>query len=155
LPRGQALSGRSVAGVWSHVAPPEAVPSWIGCDGFQGVFAYARADAGDDATHLLVRAVAFPESGVAGFAVVVGLDMNGVTIQQVRHDTGVQLGRVAALSGDVPRLTGKRAVDTPAVSDGRPLPLGSITFLEYRDWESGRSGTLVIATRLSAGELYD
>src|SRR5262249_53317950 len=28
------------AGPWSHVDPPRAVPAWIGCSGYSGVFAY-------------------------------------------------------------------------------------------------------------------
>ncbi|MGE0706197.1 MAG: hypothetical protein AB7P22_19930, partial [Vicinamibacterales bacterium] len=36
---GALVSAVSV-GAWSHVAPPDDVPDWIGCDGFAGAFAY-------------------------------------------------------------------------------------------------------------------
>src|SRR6058998_2933780 len=30
------------AGAWAHVAPPAAIPEWIGCDGISELFAYTH-----------------------------------------------------------------------------------------------------------------
>ena len=43
------------SGPWSHVDPPDAIPSWIGCDGFTGVLAYSHrrtVDGPAEDTHL-------------------------------------------------------------------------------------------------------
>src|SRR5579862_4962872 len=53
------------AGPWTHIEPPANVPAWIDCSGFSGVLAYSSRPAGSgaaaDRTHLLIRAVAFPD----------------------------------------------------------------------------------------------
>ena len=30
------------AGQWGHLSPPDALPKWVGCDGFNGLIAYTR-----------------------------------------------------------------------------------------------------------------
>src|SRR5581483_1867765 len=72
--------GRGVvtAGPWSHVAPPADIPAWIDCSGYSGVLAYShrRPSASELDTHLLVRAVAMPDSPRPGYAVVVDILVN-------------------------------------------------------------------------------
>src|SRR3954468_9978604 len=48
-------------GPWGHLEPPRAIPEWVPCDGFTGVFAYShprRANGPAEDTHLMVRSVA-------------------------------------------------------------------------------------------------
>jgi hypothetical protein len=61
------------AGPWRHLAPPRAVPAWIGCSGYSGIVAYSHrkvAGVDDEDTHLVARAVAFPDSSRPTYAVV-------------------------------------------------------------------------------------
>jgi sigma-B regulation protein RsbU (phosphoserine phosphatase) len=150
----------AVAGPWTHVEPPARVPSWIGCEGFQGLFVYASGRPQVGNTNLLVRAVAFPESGAGSYAVIVDLDVNAGFRQQLRRAIGVQLGDV-----DVPASELAHAAPLPARSavptwtaravDGEPEPpLTSFTFLGYRDWTTGESRRATVFIRLGIREIY-
>jgi serine phosphatase RsbU (regulator of sigma subunit) len=165
------------AGPWSHVAPPRGLPSWIDCGGFQGALVYvpaadvvtstgvgvaarpdgsAMADAPAD-TRLLVRAVAFPDTPGTRYAVLVDVDVDATLIQQVRRDTGVQLGGITALTHGASPLVGRKSDGASAERwlDGSALPLASISLFEYRDWDSGRAGTAVMVMRMSVAEIYN
>jgi phosphoserine phosphatase RsbU/P len=157
--------GRLVtAGPWAHVAPPAAIPSWIDCEGVAGVEAYSAPpeDAGaDPRTEVLLRAVAFPDVRQPGFAVVVDLPVHEPIAQQLRSETGIEMrgASVAPESGGgahaVRPLTGRGGESLPPRETASGI-LGNLrSFLEYRDWNSGESGTLILSTRLSIGELYE
>ncbi|MEP7304518.1 MAG: PP2C family protein-serine/threonine phosphatase [Acidobacteriota bacterium] len=152
----------AVAGPWSHVQPPRSMPRWIDCSGFAGVLAYstplAAAAAGED-THILVRAVAFSTTSKPAYAVIVDLPVTNQAIQRLRHETGVEVKDVT------PRLVPNGAVPirglivpTPAVpaEGARGGLLSNLrSLLDYRDWSSGDSGTLVVSMQLSVGEIYE
>ncbi len=158
-----------IAGPWAHVEPPRSVPNWIDCAGFAGVLAYAvphaeartnEAVEAEDA-HMLVRAVAFPDSPRPGYAVVVDLPVTERATQQLRRETGVQVTNVSAVldtAHGVRPLPG-RQVDGPvkmsAISPSSSLPGSLDRLFEYRDWTSGEAGTLMVSTDLSVTELYD
>ena len=184
LPRGGVSPSKAVAaGPWTHIAPPTDVPPWIGCDGFSGLLAYSHtrgngtgapraeqspsislngnaappADPNED-THMLVRSVAFPESPNPGFAVVVDLLVTDQVKQRLR-DTGVELRSVSSVPigdrRDAKPLRGRDGGDTESRPKAASGPLVWITFLDFRDWPSGQTGTLVASTQLSIGEIYD
>ena len=163
--RTPAESRAATAGPWSHVDPPRAIPAWIDCRGFSGVFAYAHqrtADGGDVDTHLLVRGVGFPDSPRPAYAVVVDLLVNDSIRQQLHKETGVELKSVAAaLSRDDPKaarpLTGRDGGDEhEPIAPSAPGLLNSLpSVLEYRDWQTGAAGALTLTTALEIGELYD
>jgi len=163
--RAPADSRLATAGPWSHVDPPRAIPAWIDCRGFSGVFAYAHrrlADGGDVDAHLLVRGVAFPDSPRPAFAVVVDLLVNDSIRQQLRNETGVELRSVAAaLPRDDPKaarpLPGRDGGDEQEpITPSAPGLLNSLpSVLEYRDWQTGAAGALTLTTALKIGELYD
>ena len=152
----------AAAGAWEHVAAPDAVPGWIGCEGFAGVFAYTHPVAGQSDradTHVLVRAVAFPESPNPGYAVVVDLLLSDLVRQHLRAETGVELKTVSL----VPNTRGVKPIDgidgggphaaADQTGSGLLSNLGSL--MEYRDWSTGETGTLLMSARLSVTELYD
>jgi phosphoserine phosphatase RsbU/P len=167
------------AGPWSHVEPPASVPGWVMCGGFVGLLAYERD--GESASgggppvivvqgpavnvssngvpsHALIRAIAFPESRVPGFGVVVDLLINERVRQQLRQETGAELTDIRRVSADVAPL--RRRADDPdeppaAGPNGFSLNQASVTFLEYVDWTTGkRGGVLMVPMRLSIGEIY-
>jgi len=153
------------SGPWAHLPPPRSLPSWIDCSGFSGVLAYSHhrtGEKGDDDTHLLVRAVAFPDTPQPAYAVVADLLMNEQVRQQLRKDTGVDVKRVSAAplkegeSHPVP-LDGKTGGDTSPLETANDTGLlnNLTSLMQYRDWSTGDTGTLVVSSRLSIGELYD
>jgi sigma-B regulation protein RsbU (phosphoserine phosphatase) len=155
-----------IAGPWAHVAPPDTLPAWVGCQGYSGVFLYAHrmlggSDNNAEDAHLVVRAVALPDSPRPGYAVVTDLLVNDAVRQQLRADTGVELKSVtaapAAKAEDARPMQGRAGGH-----ENRPLPAvtrgilgGVLTPMEYRDWNSGAAGTLTVTMSLSVGELYD
>ena len=150
----------TTAGPWKHLDAPRTIPSWVPCAGFSGVFAYThRPDPGERDTHMLVRAVAFPDSAQPGYAVVVDLLLNDDVRAQLQRETGVELKNVSVVPNDrgVKPLTGVDRVDPAAVHDssrsGLLNNLGSL--MEYRDWNTGETGTLLVMSRLSVSDLYD
>ena len=146
------------AGRWAHVDPPVSVPGWIDCGGFSGLLVYTtNSGLGTTAasaptividgrrippsaeTHLLVRAVAFPESAAPEYAVVVDLPMSEEVRQQLRRDTGVELAsfRVVTRGGGVAAGAG-RGAGRRAGSSGSPADLGQHSRVPRLDDRSGR-----------------
>jgi sigma-B regulation protein RsbU (phosphoserine phosphatase) len=157
------------AGPWAHLDAPSSLPPWILCAGFAGLVAYSEADAaaGGDAgrTRLAVRAAAMPDSRMPAYAVVVDVPVTSTLAHLLRDETGIELGEITALVTDekVQPLPGRHfAGDEPAahaaVAPAAPLlqrPLGWVTFLDYRDWETGSVGTLTAAISTSIAGIYD
>jgi phosphoserine phosphatase RsbU/P len=152
----------AAAGPWAHVPAPDAVPDWIGCDGIAGVFAYAhRSDdgTGQSDAHVLVRAVEFPDSPNPGYAVIADVLLSDAVRQHLRDETGVELKTVSL----VPNSRGVKAIDglggaddhAPADRTDGGLLNNLGTLMEYRDWSTGETGTLLVSARLSIAELYD
>src|SRR6185503_2083154 len=162
-----------LAGPWSHVDPPSAIPDWIPCQGFSGLLTYERPGEMSSAplgplngqnvsvapigieTHALVRAVAFPETRAPRFAVVVDLLVNDRFRQQLRQDTGAEVTNLRRLSLDVAALPRKADdIDEPAA----PMATGlsaSASYVGYVDWNTGtREGVLLALIRLSISEVY-
>jgi|RhiMetdeSRZDD1v2_1073273.scaffolds.fasta_scaffold101220_2 phosphoserine phosphatase RsbU/P len=163
-PRSAPADARTViAGPWAHVEPPVAVPAWIDCAGYSGVFAYSHrrlADRPDEDAHVVVRAVAFPDSPRPGYGVVVDLLINDPLREQLREETGVDVKSVNVIQrdGELSRpMTG-----TPGGHDGSSSEAADTGLLNnlsspiiYRDWNTGETGTLVVNTRVSVPDLYD
>jgi serine phosphatase RsbU (regulator of sigma subunit) len=176
---GDALSQAVEVGTWSHIKAPIVVPAWVGCEGFRGLLAYsgggdpspadgARGRGGISSglvpngdrppVGLIVRAVGFPMSAAPGYGVIVDLVVDGTVKRQLWTDTGVELDQVTQVFGeDVGSLVAGTLVDRDA---GRPaseaaLPFSSVSFLTYRDWNTGRSGSLLASLRLSVVDMYE
>jgi phosphoserine phosphatase RsbU/P len=159
------------AGPWTHLDPPASVPAWIGCEGFAGLLAVSRHEPSGDVTEMFVRSVAFPDSLMPGYAVIV--DLPDIT-DRLRRNTGVDLRSVATVdvagraakplqgrAGDA-RQQGDAATPGPpggtaaaAAARGTPSgPLSWVTFLDYHDWASGEPGTLLLTTQLNIQDIY-
>jgi sigma-B regulation protein RsbU (phosphoserine phosphatase) len=168
-----------IAGPWAHVQAPAAVPDWVGCDGFSGLFAVsipqtATAAAAtttvprnpvtgfDDqaATALmLIRAAAFPDVRTPSYAVIVDLPVTGDVLRQFRAETGVEMSDVFAVpaaDGSVqPLVAPSGYAPAIAASPATALPLPSFIGLEYRDWSTGMTSSLYGPMQINVSELYD
>ena len=173
------------AGSWRHVEPPRTVPPWIDCSGFSGLLAYSHAtgavppretppsstdvsgqiagllEPAED-THMFVRSAAFPDSATPGYAVIVDLLVNDDVKQRLRSDTGVEVRSVSVVEvgdrRDAKPIAGREGGDSAASGSTNAQttgPLNWVTFLEYRDWDTGKPGTLLVSTQLSIAEIYD
>jgi sigma-B regulation protein RsbU (phosphoserine phosphatase) len=177
-------AAQAQAGPWAHVDAPRALPRWIACDGFGGLLAYShvtglagaaapprgvslvvngrRVESSDPSedTHMFVRAAAFPDSPRPGYAVIVDIPVTEQVRQQLRRETGVEVKNVSAVEGgdhtDAKPIAGRPGGDSGAAPEtGSAVPFSWVSFLEYRDWDSGASGTLLVSTEISIGEIYD
>ncbi|HEY6361005.1 MAG TPA: SpoIIE family protein phosphatase [Vicinamibacterales bacterium] len=156
------IAGPVIAGPWAHLDPPSTLPSWVTCAGHAGLIVYTE---GEGTTRLAVRAVALPDDAMPGYAVVVDVPMTMALAHQLRDDTGTELGAITAVATDaaVHPLEGRslggeegapRASSATATSLlERPLPW--VTFLDYRDWNTGSAGTLTASISTSVAGVYD
>ena len=144
-----------VAGPWAHVQPPESLPAWIGCDGFSGRLAYSAADS---TTGVLLRAVAFAEGERPAFAVIYDVPVGAAVKDRLRGETGVGISTVGILrearSAAKP-LAGAAKTAAPEAPASSGILNNLPALVEYRDWESGNTGTLFMRTELRIGELYN
>ena len=154
------------AGPWSHLPPPERLPSWVSCQGFAGLVAYSVPD-GDGAassslTQLTVRAAVFAEGTAPRFGVVLDLPVNEATAARLREDTGIELREVSVGPRGVrplPARAGARVVRlaAPVTADtdpGRRYQLPWVTLLDFVDWDTGRSDDVMLSIGMSIGEIY-
>jgi sigma-B regulation protein RsbU (phosphoserine phosphatase) len=152
------------AGPWPHLDPPVMLPAWIGCEGHSGLFvAGAPAAAGaPEPIELFVRAVALPPR-LPGQAVVVDVPIDASAKARLRADTSLILNRTE-VSGDDPRIQLGRAsppdADPPvdAAPGSGAVPSGfqqaAVSFLEYRDWSTGQTGTVQASMTVSIAQIY-
>ncbi len=169
---GPTVKTRIVAGAWAHLDAPTALPDWVQCDGHAGLIAYITSPAGEAVqrqdvgyrTHLAVRAVALPSDAVPRYAVIVDVPLTAAMGLQIRNETGIELGDISTLAmtaTDVAPVIGR------AIEEESPLPtregvfrvsldrpLAWMTFLDYSDWTSGRTGNVVMAIGLSITDIY-
>ena len=153
------------AGPWAHLPPPRSIPPWIDCSGFAGVLAYSHrrmTDLPDEDTHIVVRALAFPDSPKPGYAVVADLLVNDQVREQLRRDTGVDVKSVSAVT---PKEGAAQPRPMDGIAGGDSTPAGAArdtgllnnltSLMQYRDWSTGEPGTLIVNSRLSIAVLYD
>jgi sigma-B regulation protein RsbU (phosphoserine phosphatase) len=135
--------------------------TWVLSRGFAGSLAYTDLDAPGD-VGLVARAVALPEDG-ARFAVVVDLPFDEQAAQRIRDETGVRAGAVSVTTDQrslAPPLRGRSLLEAaPAGGDGALLQGGglfrnSVAFLDYADWNTGRTARASIGISVPVSELY-
>ncbi len=169
---GPTVKQRIIAGAWAHLDAPTSLPDWVQCEGHAGLVAYFTSPAGaaaqlEDAgyrTHLAVRAVALPSDAIPRYAVIVDVPLTAATGLQIRNETGIELGEISTLAmtaTDVAPVIG-RAIEEESPLPAREgvfrvsldKPLAWMTFLDYSDWMSGRTGNVVMAIGLSITDIY-
>ena len=140
------LEAPLAAGPWAHTPPPASIPGWLPCAGYAGLVTY-----GAPGTRLAARAVAFQNPSMPAYAVVVDIPLGADIEQELKDDTGIELGGVTGM-GEV-----GRNFAPAAVPESRPLdrPREWVAFLDYTDWQTGRPGTATMAIRTSIANIYD
>jgi len=162
---GRTINRPLESGAWAHLDPPVTLPIWVTCEGFAGLMAYQAPPLGAAAiresplwrTHLVVRAVAFPAEAVPRYAVIIDVPVTAATGLQIQNDTGIELGDISTLgmtATDVKPVMG-RAIEEDATDAATREALTWMTFLDYTDWLTGRSGNVVIAIGLNVTDIYE
>jgi sigma-B regulation protein RsbU (phosphoserine phosphatase) len=166
--RPQVIGSPLTVGPWTHLDPPERVPSWVTCDGFAGLIAY-EAEPGpgepgtDDSTRLALRAVALPDDPSPTWAVILDMPVTSILTERIREETGIRLGEVSAVALDRagPRLPRGRVLEAgvQATDEGRAagafIGPSWVAFLDYVDWETGESSNATAAIQINVWQIYD
>ena len=163
-PLGQTVTRPLEVGEWAHLDSPKVLPDWVSCDGYSGLIAYQAPPMGAAAikesplwrTHLAVRAVTLPSEAIPRYAVIVDVPITAATGLQIENDTGIELGDISTLgmtATDVRPVTG-RPIEEDSTDAATREPLTWMTFLDYKDWMTGRTGNVVIAIGLNVREIY-
>ena len=161
---GRTVSRALMSGAWAHLDAPTVLPDWVMCDGYAGLIAYQAPPMGAVAiresplwrTHLAVRAVALPADAIPRYAVIVDVPVTAATGLQIQNETGIELGDISTLgmtATDVVPVTG-RAIEEDSSGPAGREPLTWMTFLDYNDWITGRTGNVVIAIGLNVTDIY-
>jgi serine phosphatase RsbU (regulator of sigma subunit) len=163
-PPGRTVSRPLASGAWVHLDAPTSLPRWVTCEGYAGLIAYQAPPMGTAAiresplwrTHLVVRAVALPTEAIPHYAVIIDVPVTAATGLQIQNDTGIELGDISTLgmtATDVKPVTGHAIEqDSPASSTREALTW--MTFLDYVDWFTGRTGNVVIVIGLKVPDIY-
>jgi sigma-B regulation protein RsbU (phosphoserine phosphatase) len=149
------------AGPWLHSDPPGDVPPWVSTGGFGALLAYSYGEEAGE-PQVVVRAVSFPDERDPAYGIVIDIPVDEQVQAWLRENTGITLSSVGvlALGDDSARPAIGRARDSAPQLDRSAGPaqrwvLTSLTFFDYVDWVTGRTGTLAVGMRVSVGELYD
>ena len=161
---GRTVNRPLLSGAWAHLDAPTSLPGWVTCDGYAGLLAYQAPPTGAAAiresplwrTHLAVRAVALPADATPRYAVIVDVPVTAATGLQLENETGIELGDISTLgmtATDVVPVTG-RAIEEDTPAPATRARLTWMTFLDYSDWVTGRTGNVVIAIVLNVTDIY-
>ncbi len=160
-----------VAGPWAHLPAPNQLPDWVSCSGFSGLVAYCVGAPGAECqarsaaqatgqTQLSVRATVLPDGASPRYALVLDLPVNEHTAVRLRAETGIELRAISVSergAAPVPARTGARRVelsDAANTADRRFQP-SWVAFLDFADWDSGRSGRATLSINMSIAEIYN
>jgi serine phosphatase RsbU (regulator of sigma subunit) len=142
-------------GPWSHASAPTEVPAWVDCDGFTGLL--ATAGAGSGVGEMFVRGIAFPLSPMPRYAVVVDLPIDMAMRERMRREIGIDVREVAAVGdGEVSPVPAADAPAPETAGRANPVsgPLTWVTFVDFRDWTTGKVGSLLVTTQLNLQDIY-
>jgi sigma-B regulation protein RsbU (phosphoserine phosphatase) len=153
-------------GPWSHMDPP-GIGAWVPCGGAAGVVAYNTVPAVTNGppvpVQIVVRAVAFPDEAVPGFAVVVDIPVTASLVASLQEETGIAIAAflpIATPDALQPRAWGRRLAEEtpPEVAPSRPRgwleqPRGWFAFLDMVDWETGQTGYVAATITMSPADI--
>ncbi|HUQ87157.1 MAG TPA: SpoIIE family protein phosphatase [Vicinamibacterales bacterium] len=154
------------AGGWGHLPAPEALPKWIGCDGFSGLVAYNAplkpgAPPGDQAvTRLVMRAVALPEVPNPAWAVILDMPLSVAIEQRIQQETGIRMGEISAIQArGVQPIVGNAIEERSSEADEGPtLSLQQarwVVFLDHVDWPTGEPETASASIMIRTFDVFD
>ena len=152
------------AGPWAHLDVPATLPTWVPCDGFAGIVAFAvpaeGAPGGEGDTRLVMRAVALPEVTNPTWAVVLDLPLSMVIEQRILEETGIRMGEVTAFLGEGRKPGLGRSFESRP-PDPRNTPVFSlatqrwVAFLDFSDWNTGNAESASVAILINVWEIYN
>jgi sigma-B regulation protein RsbU (phosphoserine phosphatase) len=146
------------AGPWAHVSAPRVLPDWLGCSGQAGLIAYQKGGQ----MRVAARATVWPDGG--SHAVIVDIPLEDAFARELREKVGVTLGEILPderTDGDAAnRGVDGRSPQTIAVapgnvdfsSDSGTLPWW--TSVDFVDWETGGTSSLVVSFFMSLRDTY-
>ena len=169
-----AVPAAAAAGPWRHLDPPTRIPDRLRCMATAGLIAYDTAsldspDRNGARASIAARAVAWPDDPAPRFAVVVDLPFSAALGDQVRRDTGIQIGDASPVVREnecTARPVRGRTIEAPgaaaagtreATATRNPLkrPFEWVTFLQYTDWDSGAVGCVSMAIGMTMADIYN
>jgi sigma-B regulation protein RsbU (phosphoserine phosphatase) len=147
---------RVVAGPWSHVEAPRAIPAWVPCTGFAGLITYPA----EGGTRLAARAIAWP-SGLRS-ALVVDIPFGDALIREFHDEMGITIEAYSLVEGGDRRgqsaageRRGRLIVGPVNLRLGEQQePLGWVAFLDYTDWKTGEMSPLTVGFRVGPAAVY-
>jgi sigma-B regulation protein RsbU (phosphoserine phosphatase) len=151
-----ASAPRVVAGPWSHVEAPRAIPAWVPCTGFAGLITYPA----EGGTRLAARAIAWP-SGLRS-ALVVDIPFGDALIREFHDEMGITIEAYSLVEGGDRRgqsaageRRGRLIVGPVNLRLGEQQePLGWVAFLDYTDWKTGEMSPLTVGFRVGPAAVY-
>jgi sigma-B regulation protein RsbU (phosphoserine phosphatase) len=160
--------GPAAVGAWAHAAVPREVPAWVPCDGHAGLVTYVE----DGLTRAAARALVWVPGTTPPRAVIVDIPVDAALVEQLRQDTGIEIGGVAATATGA---EGMRAAPPPdldtrgalraapesgsvsrsarALTASERLPWPAL--VDHISWRDGTKGTLVVELRIALFAVYD
>jgi phosphoserine phosphatase RsbU/P len=163
---GAAEVALATAGPWEHMPAPTGVPGWVPCAGHTGLVTYTV----DGTTKVAARALAWVDGSRPQRAVIVDLPLDAELVQQLRRETGVEIGRVVAAArgaegdSDIPSFPSARASTGGSRSRTESMRdrvretserFAWPALVDHVDWDSGRTVTLLIEFRMALFEVYE
>ena len=147
-------------GPWWHLDPPTTLPAWVSRAGFGGLVAFRVPDTNE--TEMTVRAAGLPTSRDATFAVIIDVPVDDEITERLEEETGIELRSVGVvpIGGEaVTPLEGRRrgAADMVGRTQGSRsgYTVSWVTFADYVDWETGRTGTVGVSTDVGIAALWN
>ncbi len=140
-------------GPWQHIGVPSAIPAWVTCEGYSGVFVVpARAGtsaAGTAAQQVLVRAIVF--RGDRG--VIVDAPFDQAVRSRIEATTGVAVGAFS-LSGE--SFAAPPDADTDEVQGlfRSWTTFDWVAMLDEANWETGTVSPLQVTFRFGVADIY-
>ncbi len=143
-------SSRSV-GRWEHMRAPTTIPTWLTDEAFAGTLALPQRGTPGQ-SELIVRSAVKVGSGGRGGLVVADIPVNEELIQQLHTNTSVRVGRVVTdeqVAQATEGTTGSNQANFAL------MWTNSAARIDYRDWESPKTGRATISFSYKLGELYN
>jgi phosphoserine phosphatase RsbU/P len=139
----------TLAGPWSHMAPPGSIPEWVKCTDVANLITSDTSP-----PSLVVRAVAWPEG--TREAVIVDVPVGEGLRRELRSEMGITIGAISTVEGDEKSQSRRVNIVTgPANLDLDPSePIEWVGFLDYVDWLTGETNTATVSFRMGLGAVY-